>query len=129
MSSVIVTPLINGERNVVLHVYIKGDGLGDVEDYELADPADYGMTGEDRFFTIDKIQSGLSGFSATLKFEYLASDTLIWAIPEFHSDYDFTCHGGLKDRSSVLDGTGKILISTSGLANGDHGSFVIKLRK
>ena len=127
--SIKVTSLSSGDRNVTLHVYVKGDGLGDITDYVIADPADYGMTGENRFFTIRGIQSCLSGFFATLKFEYLASDTLIWVLPEFESCPDFTDYGGLKDRSNPLDGTGKILLSTRGLAEGDEGSFVLRLKK
>lgn len=127
--SVKVTPVLSGERNVVLHVYIKGDATGDISDNVIADPADYGMKGARRFFTIDGIQADLSGFSAKLKFEYLSSDTLIWVIPEFDSSQDFSEYGGLKDRSPELDGSGKVLLSTSGLAAGDEGSFVLRLRK
>lgn len=129
MSTVVVTPLSSGDRNVTLHVYVKGNALGDVTDYVIANPSDFGMTGEDRFFTIRGIQSCLSGFFAKLKFEYLASDTLIWVIPEYESCPDFTDYGGLKDRSNPLDGSGKILFSTSGLAEGDEGSFVLRLKK
>ena len=129
---VIVTPLLNGARHVVLHVYVKSDGVSpDLEDHELVDPADYGMTGPHRFFTIETIQTALSGFDARLKFEYLLSDTLIWVLPEAGSGatYDFNDYGGLKDRSNELDGTGKILFSTRGISAGDEGSFVLKLRK
>lgn len=127
--SIVITPLSSGDRNVTLHVYVKGDGSGDLTDHVIADPADFKMTGENRFFTIRGIQSCLSGFYATLKFEYLASDTLIWVLPEFDSSVDFTDYGGLKDRSNPLDGTGKILFSTKGLAEGDEGSFVLRLKK
>lgn len=129
MSTVIVTPLLSGNRNVILHVYVEGEADGDVTDYEIADPADFSMTGENRFFTIEGITSCLDGFSGALKFEYLASDTLIWVLPEFESCPDFTDYGGLKDRSNPLDGTGKILLSTKGLAEGDQGSFVLRLKK
>jgi hypothetical protein len=129
MSSVVITPLSSGDRNVTLHVYVKGDASGDLTDQVIADPADFGMTGENRFFTIRGIQSSLSGFFATLKFEYLVSDTLIWVLPEFESCPDFTDYGGLKDRSNPLDGSGKILLSTKGLADGDEGSFILRLKK
>lgn len=130
MSIVTITKLLSsGPKNVTLHVYVKGDASGDLTDEVIADPADFGMTGENRFFTIRGIQSCLSGFSGTLKCEYLASDSLMWAIPEFESCVDFTDYGGLKDFSNPLDGTGKILLSTKGLAEGDEGSFVLRLKK
>lgn len=125
--AITITTLQNGPRNVILHVYVQG--AEDLTDYELVDPADFGMTGDDRFFTIEEIKSSLVGFSAALKFEYLLSDTLIWAIPEYDSCFDFTSHGGLKDRSNILDGTGKVLFSTKGLSTGDEGSFILKLKK
>lgn len=127
--SIVITPISSGDRNVTLHVYVKGDASGDVTDYVIADPADYGMTGENRFFTIRGVQSCLSGFFSTLKCEYLASDSLMWVLPEFESCQDFTDYGGLKDPSNPLDGTGKILLSTRGLAQGDEGSFVLRLKK
>ena len=127
--SITVTPLLSGNRNVILHVYVKGDVTGDVVDNVIADPAQYGMSGQNRFFTIEGVQGDLSGFSAKLKFEYLTSDTLIWVLPEFDSSQDFSDYGGLKDRSPQLDGSGKVLLSTSGLSVGDEGSFVLRLRK
>ncbi len=127
-----VTTLLNGPRHTVLHVYIKSDGASpDLDSYEIANPADFEQwpADNDRFYTIETIQSGLNGFSASLKFEYLVDGTLIWALPEAHSEFDFINIGGLRDRSPELDGTGKVLISTQGLDNNDEGSFVIKLRK
>ena len=125
--SVVITEILNGKRNLILHIYVRGDS--DISNEVIVDPVNYGLTGANRFFTIDSIQSGLSGFSASLKFEYLADDTLIWAIPEYDTCFDFTDYGGLKDRSNPLDGTGKVLLSTRGLSSGDEGSIVLRLRK
>jgi hypothetical protein len=124
-----VTTLLDGSRQLFLHVYVKGDGSGDLNAVEIADPADFDMPGTNQFFTLEGIQAALNGFSASLKFDYLINGTFIWAIPEYQSEYDFNPVGGLKDRSDTLDGTGKVLLSTVGLADGDEGSFVIKLRK
>ena len=127
---VTVTTLLDGPRHTILHVYVKSDGTsGDLVDYVIADPADFNMTGANRFFTIETIQGGLAGFSAHLKFDYLINGTFIWVIPEYDTMFDFRADGGLKDRSSTLDGTGKVLLNTQGLDNSDDGSFVIKLRK
>lgn len=127
---VTVQTLLDGPRHVILHVYIKSDGSGtDLTSKEIANPADFRMTGKNRFFTLEKVESGLNGFSASLRFDYLVNGNFIWAIPEYQSDFDFTWAGGLKDRSCNLDGTGRILLSTQGLGEGDEGSFVLKLRK
>lgn len=127
--SIEVTTLLSGQRNVILHVYVDGDANGDVTDYEIADPASFGMTGAKRFFTIEGIQSSLSGFSGILKFDYLASKKLIWVLPEAGDSQDFSEYGGLKDISGPLDGTGKVLLSTRNLAEGDEGSFILRLKK
>lgn len=129
MSTVKVTELFRGPKKVTLHVYIKGDGSGDLTDEVIADPADFGMTGENRFFTIRGIQSSMVGFFSTLKCEYLASDSLMWVLSEFESCVDFMDYGGLKDFSNPLDGTGKILLSTKNLGEGDEGSFILRLEK
>jgi hypothetical protein len=125
---VTITPLLSGQRKVILHVYIKSDGeSGDLVDYEIADPANYNFKG--KFFTMESVESALSGFSVSLKFGYLQSGTPVWVIPEFQSCYDLRPYGGLLDRSNVLDGTGKVLLSTSGLSRGDEGTFILVLRK
>jgi hypothetical protein len=127
---VTVTTLVDGPRTTILHVYIQGDGTGEVENYELVDPDDTQYPKHwDGFFSLESLQSGLTGFSATLKFEYLIDGNLIWNIPEYDSSADFCAIGGLKDRSNPLDGTGKVLLSTQGLGNGDEGSLVITLTK
>lgn len=119
-----ITTLQDGPRFNVTHVYIQSDGAaGDLDSYELAAPA------EGRF-TIESIRWAFTGFSAKLHFEILVDDTLIWVIPESSGNYiDFREIGGLKDRSAT-DGTGRILISTTGLATvGDEGSIILKLKK
>lgn len=132
MHTVNVTTLLDGPRHTILHVVIKSDGMSDdLSNEVIADPADFEdwPADNDRFFTLETIQAGLNGFSASLSFEYLVEGNLVQAIPEFHSEFDYITIGGLKDRSPELDGTGKILLSTQGLDGEDVGSFVIKLRK
>ena len=89
------------------------------------------MTGE-AVFTLDDVTWGFNGFSASLMFDvFPGDDTLIWVLPVNAGNYvDFKKYGGLRDRSNSLDGTGKLLLSTTGLQDvGDEGSLVIKLRK
>ena len=126
-----VTKLLDGHRPVI-HIHLKSDGASpDLADEVIVDPADYGMSGPNRFFTIDNITSALAGFHASLKFNYLASGTPVWVLTEGSPpDIDFTYIGGLKDRSPTLDGTGKIMISTKGFSDsGDEGTIILRLKK
>lgn len=121
---VVVTTQLDGSRRTILHVTLRSDGAsGDISNYEIADP------GDDYVFVLEKIQSSFVGFSGSLKFEYLINGTFVWPIPEFDSVQDFRPEGGLMDRSNVLDGTGKVLLSTEGFGDDDVGSFTITLRK
>jgi hypothetical protein len=45
------------------------------------------------------------------------------------SHADFSCFGGLADRSNALDGLGKLKITTSGLEDGDFGSLIMLIKK
>ena len=124
---VVINPILGGPNKIQLHVYIKGDGVSsDLSNYELIDPADYDMEGTSRFLSVEYIQSSLQGFYATLKFDYLLDGTFMWVVPEFDACADFQRIGSLRDRSGELDGTGKVLLSTVGLADGE-GSFIIQL--
>lgn len=127
MPQILITKLSDGERSTVFHVSIEGDGLGDMDEVVI-DPADFGSPGPS--LTIEKLWYDLSGFSAALRFEYLASDTPVWSMSEGNGTcLDFSHFGGLKDRSNPLDGSGKLKLSTSGLDLGEKGSIVIKARK
>lgn len=128
-----VTTLLDGDRHLVIHTYLKSDGAtGDINSYELLDPADYDfLPGSEKKFVLEDVSYGFCGFSANLHFELLLEDKLIWVLPPSASGYvDFKKYGGLKDRGNPLDATGKLLLSTTGLVDdGDEGSMIIKVRK
>lgn len=130
MAQVGITKILDGARNAVFHVVIEGDGSGDVTDQTLIDPAvDFvPALPASPSITIDKLTYDLAGFNAKLEFDYLASDTPIWTMANQLCP-DFRETGGLKDRSPVQDGTGKLMLTTSGLAAGDMGSVLIWVRK
>lgn len=132
MSQVVVTKILDGARNAVFHVAIIGDALGDVSDSVIIDPAvDFTPALDaEPSMTIDSLWYDLAGFNARLEFDYLASDTPIWSMSGNQGTHIDFCHfGGLKDRSPAMDGLGKLQITTSGLADGDFGTLVIKVRK
>jgi hypothetical protein len=130
--AVAITKILDGGRNAVFHVSITGDASGDLSDEILIDPATSFDPAMERkpVLSIDALWYDLSGFSAKLEFDYLASDTPVWSMSAGQPGYvDFSCFGGLKDRSNALDGLGKLKISTTGLGAGDIGTIVIKARK
>lgn len=126
-----VTQLLDGPRNATIHVSIVGDATGELVDAVLIDPADltpplppvpalriYGLVYD------------LTGFDAKLEYDYLASDTPVWTITgDGAGQLDFSAFGGLTDRSPELDGSGKLLLTTSGLMAGGFGSMVITVKK
>ncbi len=133
MNTVAITKIIDGARNAVFHIYIKSDGAsGDLTDEVLIDPTSDLNPWMDSSpsLTIDQLWYDLSGFDARLEFDYLIDDTAAWVLSGGNGVHmDFGSFGGLKDRSGTLDGTGKLMITTSGLADGDCGTIVIKVRK
>jgi len=131
--SVTVTKLLDGPKNAAFHVFIKSDGASaDLVDQVLIDPAvDFDPSFPNKpTITVEEIYYDLAGFDAFLDFDYLLSDTALWAMSGGqYAEAEFECVGGLKDRSNVLDGSGKLQLTTDGLAAGKFGSMVIKIRK
>ena len=131
MSQVTVTRLSDGPRNAVYHVAIVGDGVGDEINATLIDPTEFVPPGAAvPQLRLDRLWYDLTGFDAWLEFDFLASDTAIWSMTGGSaSTLDFTALGGLADRSAALDGSGKLLLSTSGLGLNDRGTIVVWARK
>lgn len=132
MAQVIVTKLIDGARNAVFHVFVEGDGTGEVSDEVIADP----VTSFDPALppnptlTVKALHYDINGFAAKLEFDYLVSDTPVWSMSSDSSgSYDFCAFGGLKDRSDATDGKGKLKLTTVGLGAGDFGTLIVELRK
>ena len=122
-----ITKILDGSRSAVFHISLSGNA--DLNDEVLIDPAvDFGME-PGPSLTVEQIWYDLIGFDARLEFDYLLSDTPIWTMSGGqYAHVDFCHFGGLKDRSD-MDGRGKIKITTSGLAIGDYGTIIIKVRK
>ena len=133
-NTVTITKILDGARSAVFHVFIKSDGAsGDLTDHVLIDPAvdfDPAMS-QKPVMTIEQLWYDLSGFDARLEFDYLTDDTAAWTLSGGNGVHMDFCHfGGLKDRSNVLDGTGKLMLSTNGMtAASDNGTIIIKVRK
>ena len=132
--TVAVTKLLEGPRHVILHAYLKSDGVSeDLTKFTLIDPNSDDLAvpkGSTPSFVVEEIVYDFAGFDASMQFDSgLINDNYIWVLPEGSSErVDFRPFGGFKDRSG-LDGTGKLTITTFGLLSvGDQGSLIIKLR-
>lgn len=131
MAQIAIAKLADGPRNAIYHVTIVGDGSGDLDDEIIIDPAaDFDPTGEAiPALNIQRLHYDLSGFSAWLEFDYLATDTPVWSMSSDGGGMAFFDYfGGLTDRSG-MDGTGKLKMSTNGLDAGDRGTIIIEAKK
>ncbi len=129
-NTITVTKIVDGPRNLALHVYLKSDGAsGDLVDEVIIDPIALGLT-KDARLTIQSIESALSGFTGLLEFDTgLVDDKMVWVLSEHIGSSSFGLIGGLRDRSGV-DGTGRLQLTTTGFTDvGDQGSIVITLTK
>lgn len=130
-NTVAIRKIVDGPRNVVIHVYLASDGSsGELTDQVLIDPVvDLGLTVGERM-SIECITSSMSGFHARVEFDTgLVDDKMIWVITEHDSIAKFEDIGGLRDKSGS-DGTGKLQITTTGFTSlGDEGSIIFKVKK
>lgn len=122
---------LNDGRNVVVHVYLKCDGVtGEVVDQIIVDPADLTpVKSAAPFLSLDEIWWDFTGFG--VRFEYNSiPDTPVWTASAGNGNHAcFDSFGGLADRSG-LDGAGALQITTFGFDNtAKEGSFVVRLTK
>ncbi len=123
---------LDGERFLLLRVYIKSDGVsGDLAGFPIMDPTATPNPAKPAkpFATIEEIWFDLDGFNMRLDYDDLV-DPPVWTLSQGAGNYvDFRSIGGIVDRSGA-DGTGKLLLSTFGLDTGSkQGTLLIKMRK
>ena len=130
MAQVSITKIVDGPRTAAFHIFIKGDGLGDITNEVLVDGDSFDPSlPKDPLLTITRIKYDLTGFSSIIEFDYLGSDTPIWSMSDGqYADVDLCEISGLRDRSAQ-DGQGSIKLTTSGLGAGDTGSILLTVRK
>jgi hypothetical protein len=130
--TVTVTKRQEGERFLILHVFIKGDGLSaDLAAYPLVDPTTLNPAKPlHPCLAIDEVWYDLDGFNMRLDYDSV-TDPPAWTASQGGGGchVDFSPMGGIADKSG-LDGTGKLLLSTSGLDTAaKQGTLILKLRK
>ena len=130
-NKVIVTKILEGHRHAQFHIYLESDGAtGELEDHVVIDPVeDLGLESSQRL-AIESISYSLSGFTCRIEADTgLVEGKMIWVMSDASSnDVDFNRWGGLYDRS-VLDGTGKLQLTTFGFTDvGDQGTILVEVR-
>lgn len=132
-NTVNIRKLLDGPKLAIFHVYFKGDGSGEIVNYPVIDPnTDLSPSmGVGQRLSLVKVWYGLAGADVKFSFDDVtANDTHIWVIPAttLSGHVNFNEFGGILDKTGI-DATGKLLLSTTGLGNGDQGSLVIKVAK
>jgi len=126
-NTVAVRKLLDGHV-CFFKVYLKNDGSGEVTDSIIIDPlVDLIDRKNPKGLVIEKIWYDINGFSVRLEFDDLI-DSPIWTCSSSNNYVDFQPFGGLSDASG-LDGTGKIMLTTTGFINGMQGSMILKVRR
>lgn len=124
MANTIQTQVMSdGPRNLVLNIYISGDGSGDESATLLVDASSYGASS----LSLESFWANFSGFTADLLWDATAN------VPFLHlADYDvnYAPHkaNGIPNNAGAGK-TGDILITTVGLGSGDKGSLILTLKK
>jgi hypothetical protein len=118
------TILVDSQRHAVVHIIIAADGSGDITNEVMIDPnTDFQpATFQPISLAVDQIWwdcsvANGSSFTGRLLFE-APSPFLVWALSQSPGDShsDFRDFGGIKDKSGI-DGTGRLLMSTTGFGD------------
>lgn len=130
LPAVTVTTLLDGPEHCIVQVYLVSKGT-ELTQYILIDPTL--LNPACNRLAVDKILYDFAGFDARLEFDSgLVDEKQIWVLPEGSgSGYrDFREFGSFADRSGA-DGTGKLLITTTGFlaTDIDQGSLFLRMKK
>lgn len=117
--------LLDGQRNLVLQVFILGDGSGDETATLLVDVSTF--AGNPGSVRVNKVQSNLSGFSVALLWD-ANTDVAFLNLNDGWSALEFNPIGGLANNSGTGK-TGDIMFSTVGLGTGEKGSITLEMVK
>ena len=117
--------IVDGDRNLVVHIHIDGDGSGEETDTVLIDASSYTPAFTD--CKLMKIDAALIGFSIELNWDATAN-VIATHIPDYEFHQDFRWFGGIPNDAGA-GRTGDLLITTTGLGANDHGDFVLFLKK
>lgn len=125
MANAIATQVIvNGSKNTIIKWTIVGDGSGDETKTVMFDASSYVSASTDN--KLLKIWFSTIGASAILYWDATA-DVPLMSLPANHAhEFYFTDFGGIVNNAGTGK-TGDILISTSGLASGEHMIIILDI--
>jgi hypothetical protein len=126
-----ITTLLDGEEHCIIQVYLQSQGEELVQE-TLIDPQQ--LEPACKRLAVDSILYDFAGFDARLEFDSGGVEQRqIWVLPEGSGSghRDFRQYGSFADRSSSLDGNGKLYITTTGFttAGVDQGSIFLRVKK
>ena len=128
-ATVTIQKIHDGISRVVQKITIAGDAGGDVSPADnsyLASPATF--TPAATRVRIDRIQSTLAGFWATLYWD-ATTDVMILDLPaDTDVDKDYSVFGGLTPTGAAGQ-TGRIQLTTSGLTSNKTGHIILHMTK
>lgn len=125
VNSILKQTLVDGARNLVIHVFITGDGSGDETATLLVDVSTFG--GAPGSVKLNYFSSDLTGFSANLLWD-ATTDVPFLDLIEGYAYGEYRPTGGLINNSGTGK-TGDILITTTGLGSGDKGHLTLEMVK
>lgn len=121
--------ILDGSRLLIVNIHIDGDAAGDLAAYVLVDASAYSPA-----FTncrIRAIHSNLNGFTAELLWD-ATTDVHAISLADYEATYGYEDLIGRTDgipNSGGAGRTGDILLTTTGLAAGDHGTIQLEIVK
>lgn len=126
-NTVDIQTLVDGPRNLVLKIYLESDGAaGELSAQTIVDVSTY--SGAPSEVKIKRIQSDLTGFSASLLWDATTNEEIV-NLSEGEGERDYCKFGGLINNAGAGK-TGDILLTTEGFAAaGDRGSIVLEMAK
>ena len=122
--------ILDGTKWLIVKIHIEGDGTGDETATVLIDASTYtpAFTNE----ALCGLHANLTGFTCDILWDATA-DVAITNIPDYEvhwgeGELGIFSHGGIPNNAGAGK-TGDILITTSGLGVGDHGTIILKIKK
>jgi hypothetical protein len=119
--------LVDGPENVVIHGYLVGTGTLSNETNTVV--VDYSaLSGSFSSLNLCSIDHSFSGFEAILEWD-ADTDTTVWHLPDSTDGHqEFEVFYGISNDSQT-GRTEDLTITTTGVDDGDRGTFILTLKK
>jgi len=130
-NTVTSTVLLNGNKRQVVHLYIAGDGTGEVTTSTVYNYATDTYAPTDKTaLRVEKINVGNDAFSPLFSWDG-TTPFVVWDFGNngvTHGDgVDFSGFGGIRNLAGVPNGN--LTVTTVGLGAGEHMTAILVIRK